>query len=115
MSNGFALRRATLVPLAVVALLTGCASGNSILAIDSDWDQDSSELISTTTEITTGCQEAGGLRSSCECIAEWIVRNISVSEVSFGENPPSTGKWIYVGGNLYIPGQYEDDFRRCMQ
>ena len=115
MSVGFTLGRTSLLLATAAVLLTGCTSSDSGRDVDSDCAQNSSELRETVTEIAAGCEEAGGPGSGCECLAEWLVQNTSVGEMSFGENPPSTGTWIYVGGNLYIPGQYEDALRKCMQ
>lgn len=102
--------------LAGLALvLSGCGSASPAAGVDSDWARTPSELETTVVEITAGCQEAGGLHSECECIAEWLVHNTSIDEMAFGSEPPSTGSWIYLGGNLYMPGEYEGAFGRCVQ
>lgn len=100
---------------ALSLLLGGCSSENAASQVSSDWAATPSELETIITEIVVGCQEAGGLHSECECTAEWLVYNTSVDDVAFGAEPPLTGGWIYLGGNLYVPVQHQSAIERCMQ
>ena len=108
------------IGLVVAAMMTGCGTsideGQSNDGTTSEWSdlnsgsEDLGEIVDT---LAAGCESAGGSQSSCECIAEWLVMNTSPDDLAFASDAPADGKWIYFGGDVWIPYEYAHVFEDC--
>ena len=63
--------------------------------------------------LVSACTSERGSPSACECVATFLVDNTSRDEMVFAEEPPSTGKWIYFAGDMWVPAKYRSAFAEC--
>lgn len=93
------------------------ASSVNRAAVDAPTNIDSGPIDGTRSdaidELVSSCTAEGGSTRGCECIANFLIENTSRDEMVFAEDPPSTGKWIYFGGGMWVPGRYGSAFAEC--